>query len=218
MHLDRDIVEMTKPDLKMSRRGTFALAMAMTVAMAVPATAVQAYESKWPKKPDVPTDFNAQEFVTELEQNGEYAATPAVKDAPTLFMVFDPQCPWCLWQMQQLQPLVDAKKINIRWHPVAVLSPWSDLQGGAILSAKDRYATFLKHESHFRDKNFKGLDVRKMKVPMKAQEAVWTNTKIYRRAGGRDVPFGVLALPNGKYVPIPQSTLTEFTKLSGISI
>lgn len=101
------------------------------------------------------------------------------------------------------------------WHPVAVLNPWSELQGAAILAAKDPKAMFLEHEAHMKDAVFKGLDVRKMEVPFEKREAVWTNTKVFRRAAAREVPFGVMKKPDGSYVAVCEQTGESFAKLLG---
>ena len=131
-------------------------------------------------------------------------------------MVFDTQCPWCLWQMNQYAPFRD--RVRFVWHPVAVLSRWSAPQGAAILSAKDPEATLVEHEAHFRDADFRGLDVRKTELPDDAIDAVWTNSKIYRRAGGRDVPFGVARMPDGRYVPLPEEKTEDFAKALGLKL
>ena len=75
----------------------------------------------------------------------------------------------------------------------------------------------MEHEAHFRDKAFKGLDVRKMTLPFEKREKVWDNSKIFRRAGGNSVPFGVLRTTDGRYVPIPQVTAADFARLSGLT-
>ena len=74
----------------------------------------------------------------------------------------------------------------------------------------------MEHEKHFRDEAFKGLDVRKMTLPFEKREKVWDNSKIFRRAGGNSVPFGVLKTTDGRYVPIPQVTTADFARLSGL--
>ena len=75
-----------------------------------------------------------------------------------------------------------------------------------------------EHEAHFRDAAFRGLDVRKMQLPDEAIDAVWTNSKIYRRAGGRDVPFGVARLPDGRYVSLPEEKGEAFAEALGLKL
>ena len=111
---------------KMNRRSALRAAWALglvaagTVPGAMPAFA---YESKWPAKPRVPSDLNLEELFVELEQGGKGIRVSDVKDAPTVYMLFDAQCSWCVWQEAQFEPFF--KKVNFVWFPVAVLSPWS---------------------------------------------------------------------------------------------
>lgn len=174
---------------------------------------VMATQSRWSKKPSVPTDFNAEEYFVELSEHGHGLVFGNPDAKAVVFMTFDTQCRWCVWQYQQFELYLD--RVKFVWHPVAVLNPWSELQGAAILSAKDPQATFLKHEEHIQDPNFKGLDVRGMILPFEAREAVWTNTKIFRRSGAREVPFGVLRQPDGRYIAVAEQTGDSFAKLAG---
>ena len=213
----------------------------MTVAATAPAFA---YESRWPKKPSVPTDLNAEEFFTELAEKGSGFVVGNEKADTVVMMTFDTQCRWCVWEYEQFKPFLD--RVKFVWHPVAVLNPWSELQGAAILAAKDpkamfleheahmkdavfkgldvrkmeipfekRKAMFLEHEAHMKDAVFKGLDVRKMEIPFEKREAVWTNTKVFRRAAAREVPFGVMKKPDGSYVAVCEQTGESFAKLLG---
>ncbi len=174
---------------------------------------VMATQSRWPKKPAVPTDFNAEEYFVEFSEHGHGLVFGNPNANAVVLMTFDTQCRWCVWQYQQYEPYLD--RVKFVWHPVAVLNPWSELQGAAILSAKDPQATFLKHEEYIQDPNFKGLDVRGMTLPFEAREAVWTNTKIFRRSGAREVPFGVLRQSDGRYIAVVEQTGDSFAKLAG---
>lgn len=182
----------------------------MTVAATAPAFA---YESRWPKKPSVPTDLNAEEFFTELAEKGSGFVVGNEKADTVVMMTFDTQCRWCVWEYEQFKPFFD--RVKFVWHPVAVLNPWSEPQGAAILAAKDPKAMFLEHEAHMKDAVFKGLDVRKMEIPFEKREAVWTNTKVFRRAAAREVPFGVMKKPDGSYVAVCEQTGESFAKLLG---
>ena len=96
----------------------------MTVAATAPAFA---YESRWPKKPSVPTDLNAEEFFTELAEKGSGFVVGNEKADTVVMMTFDTQCRWCVWEYEQFKPFLD--RVKFVWHPVAVLNPWSELQG-----------------------------------------------------------------------------------------
>ncbi len=199
--------------MKALTRRSLMLAAGMLACAAIP-TARAAKKREWPALPEVPTDLNAERLFVELAENGEGVRFESRKGAPVVNMVFDPQCQWCVWEFEQFRPFMD--RVTFVWHPVAVLNPWSELQGAAILAAKDPKATFMEHEKHFRDEAFKGLDVRKMTLPFEKREKVWDNSKIFRRAGGNSVPFGVLKTTDGRYVPIPQVTTADFARLSGL--
>lgn len=169
--------------------------------------------------PAVPTDFDAQQCFDALmkafaEKKTGIRTAPEIAGAPTAVMLFDTQCQWCIWQEAQLEPFV--KKVNFIWFPVAVLNHWSEPQGAAILESKAQLDTWKQHRDNFRSADFKGLDVRKMEISLEARDAVWTNTKIYRRAGGREVPFGVLRGTDGRFIALPQMKREAFEKLTGI--
>lgn len=202
-----------------SRRTLLTIAGAAAVSSITAAHAADGKTSKpakrtWPDMPTVPTDFNAERCFVELQDAGDGVVFQGPKNGPVVRLAFDTQCPWCVWQYEQLKPFL--KQVTFIWHPVAVLNPWSELQGAATLSAKDRKAKFLEHEAHFHDKDFRGLDVRNVELPFDARKKVWDYSKAFRRACGISVPFGVLKTTDGRYIPVPQVTTEEFAKLSGL--
>ena len=74
-----------------TRRQFIGAAGLMTVAATAPAFA---YESRWPKKPSVPTDLNAEEFFTELAEKGSGFVVGNEKADTVVMMTFDTQCRW----------------------------------------------------------------------------------------------------------------------------
>ena len=133
-----------------SRRTLLTIAGAAAVSSITAAHAADGKTSKpakrtWPDMPTVPTDFNAERCFVELQDAGDGVVFQGPKNGPVVRLAFDTQCPWCVWQYEQLKPFL--KQVTFIWHPVAVLNPWSELQGAAILSAKDRKAKFLKRIS-----------------------------------------------------------------------
>ena len=131
-----------------SRRTLLTIAGAAAVSSITAAHAADGKTSKpakrtWPDMPTVPTDFNAERCFVELQDAGDGVVFQGPKNGPVVRLAFDTQCPWCVWQYEQLKPFL--KQVTFIWHPVAVLNPWSELQGAAILSAKDRKAKFLEH-------------------------------------------------------------------------
>lgn len=204
-------------DIRVPRRAFLCAAAGLAAGLvAAPTIAAEKVAREWPSLPEIPTDFNPERCFVELEEKGKGVVFEGKKDAPVVRIAFDTQCPWCVWQFEQLKPWLG--RVTFIWHPVAVLSPWSDQQGAAILSAKDPKATFLEHEAHFHDEKFRGLDVRGKDYPFDVKKIVWENSKAFRRAAGVSVPFGVIKTTDGKYIPMPQCTTAEFAKLSGLPV
>lgn len=186
--------------------------------LAAAAAPALAYEDKWPKKPAVPTDFNAEEFFVEYDKKG-VGVTFGKADADRVaYIAFDTQCPWCRVLYEELKPLFGEMKFV--FFPCAELSPWSEPQGAYILAAKDRAARFEEHEQHFKDEGFRGLDVRspeaQKEITFELRSDVWTNSKIFRRAGARVIPFGVLRMPDGTYKAFGNKKTDEFRKFAGL--
>ena len=191
------------------------LAGAGLLPFAAAAASVSAAEKKrtWPAKPTVPTDFNPEEFFVELAERGTGLVIGNKNAKIEVSVVFDTQCPWCVWLYNQFKPFEDRVKFN--WYPTAVLNSWSELQGTAIIASKDPAATFRENEAHFRDA-FRGLDVRGKDFPFELKKKVWENSKIARRSGCRVVPFCVLKIPDGRFIPFPKVTSEEFAKIAGL--
>ncbi len=200
--------------MKLNRRNL--LGLLGLGAVAPVAFAAEAPKHEWPKKPTIPTDFNAEEFFVELSEKGESVDIPGPKGAPVVYIVWDTQCPWCQWQYEQWKPFLG--QVTFRWFPVAVLSPYSELQGAVVLAAENRYEKFLEHEKHFKDADFRGLNVKgkEAEIPFEKRLAVWTNSKIARRSGVRTVPFAVM-FKDGKYIPLNETKTEEFAKISGLT-
>ncbi len=166
-------------------------------------------------KPDVPTDWCAAEMYNEYATNGVGVATPGPADRPVAYIAFDSQCGYCMRLMDQASLLAD--KINFIWMPVAVLNTKSEPQGAAILSAKDRFALMEKHHAQFANKPIKGLNPKRHVVASDMRDAVWVNTKIFRKSGARVVPFGVMKDKNDNYHAILYTMKApDIAKLFGV--
>ena len=56
-----------------------------------------------------------------------------------------------------------------------------------------------------------------MIIPFDKRQAVWTNTRIFRLTGGREVPFGVMKDKDGNSHPILSGMKTsDLEKLFGL--
>ncbi len=156
--------------------------------------------------PRVPTDWDGEGMFTQYAETGDGVSFAGPAGRPKAFIAFDPQCPWCVKLLAAALPL--QQKIDFVWMPVAVLNIHSEPQGAAILSAKDRAAKLLEHEAHFKDKDFRGIRYAE-KLLLKAREAVWVNSKIFRKNACRTVPFGVFKTASGEYRAIYSGMTTE---------
>lgn len=150
--------------------------------------------------PEVPTDWDAEHMYTEFMESAEGVHFPGPAGRPMAFIVFDTQCSYCLRLLDQTMPLKD--KIDFVWVPVAVLNPHSEPQGAAILSSLNRVEMFERHHAQFSNQPVRGIDTENMIIPFDKRQAVWTNTRIFRLTGGREVPFGVMKDKDGNFHPI----------------
>lgn len=105
---------------------------------------------------------------------------------PTVFVVFDPQCPDCI-QFWRVAKSFD-KRVPFIWLPVAVLNSRSELQGALILSASNP-AEMMERQVTMFETSSRGLTTDGVSVSRSARDDVWKNSRIFRRAGGKSVPF-----------------------------
>jgi thiol:disulfide interchange protein DsbG len=142
---------------------------------------------------------DARAMLEQFEKSGRgFDMRPGVKGATTVYVVFDPQCPWCAKFWDSAKPIAD--RVRFVWLPVAVLNPRSEPQGAAILSSANPVETMEAHEALLPKG---GLPLESLAPPMAAREDVWSNSRIYRRTGGRSVPFAVYRDAQGQAATIP---------------
>ena len=173
--------------------------------------------------PRVPTDWWGQGMYEDLVEKGTGIAAPSKAPAEkgSLLICFDTQCPWCHKLFKELKPLND--KVRIVWYPIALLSVWSEPQGALLLSQKDSYAALEKHIDVFRQTDEpRGIKVDPAHVwdiSRRMRNAVWVNSKIFRRNGCRLTPFGVYRNSRGEYVPVYSRLQTaELAKILEVSL
>jgi hypothetical protein len=108
--------------------------------------------------------------------------------ALSVFVVFDPQCPDCIhfWKIANFF----SNKVRFIWLPVAVLNSRSELQGALILSASNPAEMMARQVIQF-ETSSRGLVTDGLQVPSSARDDVWHNSRIFRRAGGKNVPFAL---------------------------
>lgn len=116
-----------------SRRTLLTIAGAAAVSSITAAHAADGKTSKpakrtWPDMPTVPTDFNAERCFVELQDAGDGVVFQGPKNGPVVRLAFDTQCPWCVWQYEQLKPFL--KQVSFRAQQFSLLrtakrSSWS---------------------------------------------------------------------------------------------
>lgn len=108
------------------------------------------------------------------------------KSTNTVFVVFDPQCPDCIqfWKVAGLFK----DYVRFIWLPVAVLNSRSEIQGALMLSASNPADLMARQVATF-DTSSRGLVTEPAKVSSNFRDDVWRNSRIFRRGGGKSVPF-----------------------------
>jgi thiol:disulfide interchange protein DsbG len=69
-----------------------------------------------------------------------------VEDAPIVYMVLDPNCPWCERSMQLLAPLVGQGQIQLRLIPIGLLADTSLAKAAAIISSPNPGEALQRYE------------------------------------------------------------------------
>ncbi len=115
-----------------------------------------------------------------------------------LYMIFDPDCVSCHVVFDELQPLIKAMDVTVRYVPVGYFTQSSPGKAAAILEAKDPLAAIMKNEREFNMERFGGLNevlpspatekaLEENLAILRATELVATPTLIYRSRQGKTV-------------------------------
>jgi thiol:disulfide interchange protein DsbG len=89
------------------------------------------------------------EAVKVLAEMGKATVITEGKGPHVLNIFFDANCPYCHELYTALRPKVGKGGLEIRWVPVAVLTPTSVTKGAAILQAPNRLAAFQDNENTY---------------------------------------------------------------------
>lgn len=84
-----------------------------------------------------------------LADMGKATVITEGKGPRVLNIFFDANCPYCHELYTALRPKVGKDGLEVRWVPVAVLSPSSVTKGAAILQAPDRLKAFFDNENTY---------------------------------------------------------------------
>jgi len=66
-----------------------------------------------------------------------------------IYIFFDANCPYCHQLYTDLRPHIGKDGLEVRWVPVAVLTPSSVTKGAAILQAPNRLKAFQDNENSY---------------------------------------------------------------------
>lgn len=89
------------------------------------------------------------------------------------YIIIDPNCPYCHYLYETLQPIIMKGQITIRWLVVGMLSPSSPGSTVAILAAKDQLLALKENETDFNLTTTKG-GITPLMHPTKAQYRLLT--------------------------------------------
>ena len=102
------------------------------------------------------------------------------------FVVFDPQCPDSIQFWKLANQFSD--RVRFTWLPVAILNSRSELQGALILSASNPAEMMMRQVNQY-EAPTRGLATADLRISGSARDDVWSNSRIFRRAGGKNVPY-----------------------------
>ena len=89
------------------------------------------------------------EAVKVLAEMGKATVITEGQGPRVLNIFFDANCPYCHELYTALRPKVGKGGLEIRWVPVAILTPTSVTKGAAILQAPDRLTAFRENENTY---------------------------------------------------------------------
>jgi thiol:disulfide interchange protein DsbG len=84
-----------------------------------------------------------------LAEMGKATVIPEGSGSRVLYIFFDANCPYCHELYTALRSKVGKGGLELRWVPVAVLTPSSVTKGAAILQAPNRLAAFHENENTY---------------------------------------------------------------------
>lgn len=131
-----------------------------------------------------PAAQTSQAVTTEAIQSGAQGFTVGTPmSVRTVYVFFDAECPHCGALWYAAKPLKSQAKFV--WIPVRLLADSSEIQGAAILAAKDPATAMDEHEASMMDKKG-GI---KPEGDVSAQRAVIKkNTELFNKFGFGSVP------------------------------
>ncbi len=152
----------------------------------------------------VPTGTKAQKLWAKLDQSHwiEQGKGPRI-----LYVIFDPNCPYCHVLIEQLQPLFEDMHLQVRYIIVGYLAHSSVGKAAYILQAKDPLAAILENEKRFNMVHFGGVP---QALPKKqTAELLRQHMALLQATGPTIVPTEIYKESNGN-VQIHHGTFNAF--------
>ncbi len=114
-----------------------------------------------------------------------------------VYLIFDPNCPYCHLLIHELQPLIKPDRLSIRYVPVGFLEPSSAGKAAAILEAKNPLNALWKNEKGFTEKGHEGA-IQEILPSTTTEKALHNNLAILEATGQKTVPTMVYQDSHGK--------------------
>jgi len=136
-----------------------------------------------------PSKATNESLLADIRTNGFWFGVGA-PDAPTVYMIADPACPYCARSIKNLREEVETGKLQIRILLAPFVSKSSpDLIASILLSA-DPAKAYLEHSLQYADRGASDLEKRVFKdLPEEMVTAVRGNYDMVGAYGLRGVPF-----------------------------
>lgn len=113
-----------------------------------------------------------------------------------LYVIFDPNCPYCHVLIDELQSQIKPMHLQVRYLIVGFLAPSSSGKAAYILQAKDPLAALLENEKKFNMQHFGGVP--ETLPDAKSDKILQQNMALLQSSGRRIVPTMIYRQRNGK--------------------
>jgi len=151
----------------------------------------------------------------ELEKSTFIAEGAQKSPKATVYVFFDPNCPFCHFAWKGFQAY-EAAGLQVRWIPVAYLMETSTGKAAAILQAKDRLAAFTENEQKYVLKNHEG-GIKPAKPSAASLKVLQANSELMHQLGITGTPAIVWKDAQGKIQMKPgMPRLSEFPAITGL--
>lgn len=136
---------------------------------------------------------NIAEAGWSLLQDASYIVDQDVTDAPVLYTVTDPNCPYCLKLWENTRELVEGKNVEIRHVVVGILGEDSRNKAAALLGAENPVELM---DAYLTGKS-QGEEIDLPKGSEDAYAQVEKNNSLMREAGISGTPTSFIKMPDG---------------------